>query len=248
MRMYFAIVLLVALMAGQVLAQNKVLSTTPTAGSLPIKQLEVNIGFLTREMDRLERLIKKMAPKIDDMASCQGASMIYAPGAVGVGVDTDGADAGTDPDGCVDPTSGGDPIPTLVTAMQATTSTTRGFMSGGTSATSRMQNFINGNGCPTASGWHPCSDDEVVFALDQEVVTPATIIDGSTYWVRSLFPHRFDLTDAQASATLNCNGWNSVTSSAVPYTIAGTMFDGSSVMPVFNFGDCSVWRKVLCCK
>lgn len=229
-------------------AQNKVLSTTPSAGDLVMKQFEVNIEFLGQEMERMLRQVREMEYKVNQMASCQSAGKIYAPGAAGIGIDSDGADVGTVTDGCVGLTG----VP-VVTEIKATTASINGNMAVyGANATARMQGFMNSNGCATSEGWRPCSDDEVIYALDQQVgaLTPTTIIDGSTYWVRSLIPFRFSQTDTTTTATsLNCSGWSAATVPAgPPYDIAGTMFSGSPTLPMFNFGSCATARKLLCCR
>jgi hypothetical protein len=244
----FALYAVLVLGASAAWAQNKILSTTPSASNLPVKQLEVNIEFLAQEMDRMLRLVKEMETKVNKMDSCQDAGKIYAPGAAGVGLDSDGADAGTDTDGCVVLTG----VP-VVTEIKATTASINGNMGAyGANATARMQGFMNSNGCATSEGWRPCSDDEVIYALDQQVggLVPTTIIDGSTYWVRSLLPFRFSQTDTSTTATsLNCSGWTSSSAPfASPAELVGTMFSGSTTLPMFNFGSCAVARKILCCR
>jgi len=249
MRNIFTITVMLALGASVAVAQNKILSTTPIASNLPVKQLEVNIEFLSQEMDRMLRLVKEMETKVTKMDSCQDAGKLYAPGAAGVGVDSDGADADATTDGCVGLTG----VP-VVTEIKATTASINGNMGAyGSNPTARMQGFINSNGCPTTAGWHPCSDDEVIYALDQLVgglTSPTTIVDGSTYWVRSIIPFRFSQTDTSTTATsLNCSGWTSSTAPfASPAELVGTMFDGNADMPMFNFGSCATSRKLLCCR
>lgn len=246
MKKYLTIALVGALVASAAWAQNKVFSSEPNQDNLPVKQMELNLETMRRNVERMHREIGRMKPVVDAMASCQGAGKVYAPGAAGMGRDADGNDADTTADGCV--TLTGAP---LVTEIRATTASIAGNMGSG-NATTNMQDTVNAYNCPTADGWHACSDDEVIYAMDQRVSTPTggtalDLIDNSTYWVRSMMPFRFDQTDAAAGATtLNCSGWSSTSVSGV--TIVGTMFNGSTVMPRFDFGLCNVARKLLCCR
>lgn len=238
MKRYIAIAVITSVLAGSALAQNKVFSSAPNQSSMSVKQLEANIDFLQREYERLHRQIRQMKPTVDAMSACAAASKVYAPGA-----------AGSSAAGCAEVRG-----TAFVSEIKATGSSTNGGMTtpGGTNPGDRMQNFINANGCLTSEGWHPCTDDEVIFALDQQAggVAPGTIIDGSTYWVRSLTPYRFDQTSISIPITsLNCSGWtNSGTALGPPYAQMGTMFDGNVNAPMFNFGQCSGSRKVLCCR
>lgn len=238
MKSCIAIAVITSVLAGSAWAQNKVFSSAPNQSSMSVKQLEANIDFLQREYERLHRQIRQMKPTVDAMSACAAASKVYAPGA-----------AGASATGCADLRGAA-----FVNEIKASTGTTNGAMTspGGTNPGDRMQNFINANGCLTSEGWHPCTDDEVIFALDQQAggVAPGSIIDGSTYWVRSLMPYRFDqVTIGIPITSLNCNGWTSSAGDAGPsYVNMGTMFDGSVNAPMFNFGQCSTSRKVLCCR
>lgn len=229
MKKYFIMVLLLALPV-MAWGQNKILSSAPNSDSLPVKQLEANIDFLMRELDILHKKIAALYPTYVDIAACGVLGQIYSPGAAAVGSK------------CV-PVSGAP----FVTEIKATSSSTLGLISSGTPST-RLQNFINTD-CPTIAGWHVCTDDEVIFALDNRVTgatAPTTIINGTdTYWVRSLVPYRFAPTDTPGSplASYSCSGWNSNVG-----TVYGTIFDGSRLYPRFTTGACNVSRKALCCR
>jgi hypothetical protein len=232
MRKLIAIALL-ALLPATAWGQNKLLSSAPNADSLPVKQLEANIDFLMRELDILHKKILALYPLYVDIAACGAAGQIYSPGAAGFNSK------------CV-PLSGAP----FVSEIKATTATNDGdFSAYGSTPSARLQGFINANGCPTTSGWHPCTDDEVIFALDNRVTgatNPTTLITGSDeYWVRSVNPSRFSPSETPGSplATYSCSGWTSNSGA-----LRGTDFTSAQTWPRFIITRCSTLGKVLCCR
>lgn len=231
MKKYAALLLM--LLPGIAWGQSKVMSSAPSGDSLPVKQLEANIDFLMRELDILHKKIAALYPLYNDISACGILGQVYSPGAAAFGSK------------CV-PVSGAP----FVSEIKATTITIDGNMAAyGSTPSTRLQGFINANGCPTSEGWHTCTDDEVIFAIDNRVTgatTPTTIITGTDeYWVRTLNPYRFSPSETPGSplATYSCTGWTSNSNS-----LRGTVFAASQVWPRFNLTRCSTLGKALCCR
>lgn len=235
MKKYTAILMLM-LLPGLAWGQNKVMSSAPSDDSVQVKQLEANIDFLMRELDILHKKVLALYPLFTDVAACSALGQVYSPGAAGFGSK------------CV-PLSG----PPFVSEIKVTTATRVGNMVAyGSTASDRIQGFINANGCPTSSGWHACTDDEVIFALDNRV-TGATNLDTfinltNGYWVRSLVPYRFYPGETPASGAVtsyNCEAWSN---GGASLTVIGTIFSADPNMPRFMGGSCGTARGVLCCR
>lgn len=227
------LLLVMLLAAGAAQAQSYRVDTAgPTRANAMVGE-QARIDTLNTSINTLTTNYNTMKVAYDRYKKCADMGMIYAPTATS-------ATGYVSSTKCV-------PFPAqpLVREVRFTTANTTGNMtSSGSTARTRMEGFMNSNGCPTAS-WHVCTEEEIKYAFARNL-KQLDAASPSFAWFMGMevapimkFSGYTDYT-----TTPYCSNWTSTSGSGYVVSLYNATTTGKGI----TVASCASSYPVACCR
>jgi len=210
-----------------------VIGALSTQNSAPIAE-QTRVNTLITNLNSLHTTYNALKVAYDRYDRCANLGMVYAPN----GTSLSGYDSTTK---CA-------PLPNqpLVKEVTFTSATTTGDMSAyGSDAATRMEGFMNSNGCPTAK-WRVCTDHELRYAFAKNFTGLSTTSYTHAWYMGmdnypALFSSGYVLSP---NSNAYCNYW----ASSASYGFAIQLYNGSTTGRGLTLASCASSYPVACCR